>query len=254
MKKLLADYQLKQTTDDEHVRWIITPELFLTGYEFMSLKESQLLNLEDLDNSIGVELLEIARNYEANLIIGFPEKEGSHWYNTVAAIDVDGNILGKYQKIHLFKPFSEHQLFTLGRKEFVRTFQYKNTTYGLEICYDIRFPEISRLLTLQGAEIIFVPAQFPHPRSYVWETLLQARAIENQLFIVGVNRVGETRPNRFFGLSSVITPLGMVEAQVKKDQIGLLINTLDKNQVSLVRSSLQCLNERRTDIYDLITK
>ncbi len=249
MRTMLQENLGGSLPSTDHVRWIITPELFLTGYDFKKLKEKQLLDLNDLTNPVGSTLLDILRTFESNIIIGFPERDGSNWYNTIAAFDVDGNILAKYQKIHLFKPFSEHQLFMPGNRDFVKPFTFKGTSYGLEICYDIRFPELSRILTLQGAEVLFIPAQFPHPRAYVWETLLRARAIENQLFVVAVNRVGETSPNRFFGLSVVFDPLGMINAQSPQDQATVLFTTIDTTQVKSVRESLKCLKERRMDVY-----
>ncbi len=253
MEKMLAERE-PTNDDDVDARWIITPELFLTSYEFKHLNEQALLNLNDLDDPLGKKILEIARQYDANMVIGFPEKDGNQWYNSIVALTPEGKILGKYQKIHLFRPFSEDQLFVPGRRDFVNVFTFKGVTYGLEICYDIRFPELSRILTLQGAEIIFIPAQFPYPRDYVWKTLLQARAIENQLFVVGINRVGTSESGRFFGSCSIFDPIGKLAAGLERDAEKLLIHTIDHELVKKTRQSFQCLEERRTDIYNIELK
>ena len=111
----------------------------------------------------------------------------------------------RYDKIHLFKPTLDHKYFSRGKA--ARTFTLKGGSVrlkaGVIICYDLRFPELIRALALQGIQILFVPARWPKARDDAWQTLLKARAIENQIFVVGCNALGSEG-----GYSYAFDPLG----------------------------------------------
>ncbi len=127
---------------------------------------------------------------------------------------------------------------------------------GLSICYDLRFPEMFRTYALKGAEMVILPAGFPHPRLDHWRTLLKARAIENQMFMVAVNQVGdEVLGGRFgtlsyFGHSCVIDPWGGFVAEAGEQEM-LLTVTIDLAKVSEVRNLMKIFRDRRTDLYEL---
>lgn len=103
-----------------------------------------------------------------------------------------GRLIHRYDKIHLFKPTGDHRLFARGRA--VPTFTFRSGSRqlrgGIVICYDLRFPELIRKMALQGMRVLFVPARWPKSRDDAWRTLLKARAIENQLFVIGCNALG----------------------------------------------------------------
>ena len=90
------------------------------------------------------------------------------------------------------------------------------------ICYDIRFPELARKLALGGAKILFVPAEWPHPRLHHWRTLLTARAIENQMYVIACNRTGQSGNDRFFGHSMIIDPWGEIIAEGDEEEVILM--------------------------------
>ena len=119
---------------------------------------------------------------------------------------------------------------------------------GLMICYDLRFPELARTLALSGARILIVPAQWPKARAMHWQTLLRARAIENQVFIIGANRTGSDEDLSFPGLSAIIDPWGQVLAEAK-DKDGIILAELDMNRVTQAREQIPVMTDRRNDIY-----
>lgn len=119
-------------------------------------------------------------------------------------VNDSGDIITEYDKAHLFKLMDEHLYLKAGNKK--NLFEIENITMAGVICYDLRFPEWFRAHSLLGAKVIFVPAQWPAARIDHWKILLQARAIENQCYIVAVNRVGKDSNNEFNGNSMVIAP------------------------------------------------
>jgi predicted amidohydrolase len=119
---------------------------------------------------------------------------------------------------------------------------------AMMICYDIRFPELARTLALGGAKVLFVPAEWPHPRLHHWKTLLTARAIENQMFVVACNRVGRSVDTDFFGHSLVLNPWG--ETLVEGDETERILQaTLELDEVDRVRKTIPIFEDRRPGLY-----
>jgi predicted amidohydrolase len=118
----------------------------------------------------------------------------------------------------------------------------------MAICYDVRFPELFRALTLEGADIICLPAEWPSPRQEQWRTLVRARAIENQLFLVAANCCGSQGKLDFFGMSLIVSPRGeiLAEAGSSAEEI---VATLDFADMAAYRQEIPALRDRRPDIY-----
>jgi omega-amidase len=121
------------------------------------------------------------------------------------------------------------------------------------ICYDIRFPELARTLALDGAKILFVPAEWPHPRLHHWRTLLMARAIENQMFVVSCNRVGTSGSTHFFGHSLIIDPWGEIIAEGAEHE-EIITAALDLTEVDKVRGRIPVFEDRRPELYKTTLK
>ncbi|MFX1476081.1 MAG: carbon-nitrogen family hydrolase [Promethearchaeota archaeon] len=222
---------------------LVLPELFTTGY-FLE-KASELAEKQD---GYSINLLrDLASRFHIFLVAGsLLERRGKQIYNTCRLIGKDGRIVGSYDKIHLFPPFSEDKYLTPGTT--LPIFKTDLGVLGVAICFDIRFPELTRSLVLRGAQVIFVPAEFPAERISIWATLLRARAIENQVFVVGCNRVGSDGNHSFGGRSAIIDPEGKALAQAGGSQ-QIVSAVIDLDRITYVRERLPTLKFRREALY-----
>lgn len=175
-----------------------------------------------------------------------------HTYNTSLVFDRSGNLAAAYRKIHLYDvqipgrvSYLESSAVAPGADPVVVTID--GVRVGLSICYDLRFPELYRRLTVDGgAELLVVPAAFMlHTGRDHWEVLLRARAIENQCFVAAAGQIGDHDPSRTcFGRSMVVDPWGTVLTQAP-DTVGVAIADLDFGRLAMIRSELPSLANRR---------
>jgi predicted amidohydrolase len=169
-------------------------------------------------------------------------------YDTAMWIDASGHLLAVYRKLHLYDAlgFKESDKFLAGR-ELTQPFKSAIGTAAMTICYDLRFPELSRLLTLMGAEILMSPSGWVAGDMKVehWQTMGRARALENGCYLIAPDQVG----NIYIGHSMVVDPFGRVIIDMGECQ-GLAIVDLDLSLVGEVREKLPLLKNRRPDIYD----
>ncbi len=219
----------------KQINVICFPELFTTGFNYSYIK--------DRDNSINNEILnklsEKARERGSYIIAGsLPEKDKDKIYNTLFVLDPTGKCVESYRKIHLFPLMDEDEFFSPGEK--IVVFNTPWTRIGVAICYDLRFPDLFQSMALGGAEMIFVPAQFPSARIGHWDTLLKARAIENQVFMVGVNRIGNDPAGVFSGHTSIFHPIGDLVAAGGEHE-GWIAGSIDLKEVNRVRRELPTL-------------
>ncbi len=226
---------------------ICLPELFSTGYDLVNIHK----HAETIPGGKTTSFLqETAKRYSSVLVASFIEKEKEKFYNTAAVIDESGDFLGKYRKIHLFPPMKEPSVFSIGGFSNSNiAFKTNGGNLGLLICYDLRFPELSRRVTLDGnADFLIYLAEFPNPKYEIWKRLLQARAIENQLFVCGVNRVGSDPTSTFFGRSLIYDPGGNILKEGTKNE-EILTCKLDPSVLHEIRSALPSLQHRQPKYY-----
>ena len=177
--------------------------------------------------------------------------------NSLVLIDPTGNICCKYSKLHLFdvdledgSSFRESDTATQG--EDIVVCDTELGRLGFTICYDLRFGELYRLLSLAGAKVIFVPACFAMQTGRAhWAVLLRARAIENGVYIVACNQIGEKHNMTAYGHSMVIDPWGRIIAQAE-DKPGVLMAEIDLSEIEKVRAQIPSLANRRGDLYELL--
>ncbi|WP_088832983.1 carbon-nitrogen family hydrolase [Paenibacillus tyrfis] len=222
---------------------IVFPEMWNTGYALDRIQE-----LADHYGERTEALLSaFSRKHGVNIIGGsIAEKRDNGVYNTIFAYDRQGNRAGDYSKIHLFRLMDEEKFLQSGDRP--GELQLDGIPAGMMICYDIRFPELARKLALGGAQILFVPAEWPNPRLHHWRTLLMARAIENQMFVVSCNRVGVSGTTEFFGHSMVIDPWGEVLAEGGEAET-IVRAAVDLSQVPAVRNKIPVFEDRRPSLY-----
>ncbi len=182
------------------------------------------------------------------------ERDGERIFNTSVLFDREGTLVASYRKIHLFDadppgavPSRESSVFSPGDR--VVTAETEFGRVGLSICYDVRFPELYRSLAVQGATIMFVPAAFRYETGVDhWATLVRARAIEDQVFVVAAAQWGTWGPPgrelRNFGHSLVADPWGRLVAEAP-DGVGVTYADLDLGQVERTREMLPALRHRR---------
>ena len=229
---------------------IVLPEMWNTGFDFKDIKHTA-----DWEGVPSIQLLcKIAQQNSVNIIAGSiadirPESSsstGEALYNSAYIIDRQGTVKARYDKIHLFRPMGEDKYITAGSETV--TFELDGITCGIIICYDLRFPELARKLALKGAKIIFVPAQWPVPRETHWKLLNIVRAIENQCFMVAVNRAGRDGDIYFPGMSLVVSPYGevLIEGDGRTD---VLTSVIDMSLVDNIRKSFSVLEDRRPETY-----
>ena len=225
-----------------HPDMIIFPEMFATGFAYPYINNMA----KEYFNELTSILTNLAYKTNAHIIGGsIPELFEGKLYNTSMVFSPERKVLGFQRKIHPFSLTDEAKYFCGGDK--ISVISTPLAKLGVAVCYDIRFPEIARKLTLEGAEIIIVPAQFPHPREHHWNALIRSRAIENQVFVIGVNRVGGKNPE-YFGHSTAIDPYGNILGELNNKE-GLLVCEIDLGQIEEVRSSMPVLIERRPEVY-----
>ena len=179
--------------------------------------------------------------------------------NTSVIIDPEGNILGRYRKIHVFDGTLQDG--TVSREsakvrpgDEIVTLDTPLGILGMSICYDIRFPELYRLLALKGAQVLFAPANFTHATGQDhWEIILRARAIENGCYLVAADQTGQKDLYRAYGNSMIVDPWGRVLARADEEP-GVIYGEIDLDRVAQVRGWIPSLENRRTDVYDVIYK
>jgi predicted amidohydrolase len=174
--------------------------------------------------------------------------------NTSILFDASGKRAGVYRKTHLFTLLHEEKHMAAGKS--LCTIDTPWGLAGLSVCYDIRFPELFRTYALRGVKILFAPMAFPYPRLAHWKILVRARAIENQMFMIGTNQVGSEDFGAdgvvtYFGDSCIIDPWGETIVEAGEKEEVLLTATIDVDKVNEVRSKMSVLSDCRPDLYEL---
>ncbi|EKE04791.1 MAG: hypothetical protein ACD_20C00003G0018 [uncultured bacterium] len=230
---------------------IVLPEVFNSGVGQGKLLQNMA---EPVSGGATTELMaNMASKYKTNIIAGSYIEEGTDgkFRNTSIVFNRSGEIIGKYNKIHMFSYYgsNEGEFITPGTCSTV--VETDIGKIGLSVCYDLRFPELYRSLTYAGAQIIVCPAAWPYPRLEHWLTLNKARAIENQVYFIAVNQVGKTNGARVnLGHSMIIDPWGDVITSVG-DAEGVMMAEIDLDTVKKLREEFPVLNDRNLNAYQV---
>ena len=228
--------RLLESTDVEPGSLIVLPEMFATGFS---------MNVARIANNPQVRpfLAETARRYQSWLVGGYvaqaPDGRG---LNQALVYDPQGVEIGSYDKVHPFSYAGEDKVYAAGQSlQVVSVAGFKLCPL---VCYDLRFPELFRAATVKGADLFVVIANWPEPRTAHWSTLLQARAIENQAFVVGVNRTGQDPKLSYAGHSCLISPKGERLVELG-DAPGAASTDMDPADVSNWRQQFPALQDIR---------
>jgi predicted amidohydrolase len=216
---------------------VVFPEMFNTGF---SMNVNAIA--EQPNSNTTNALCELAKKYNINLIAGYAEKDSTKGKNVALIIGREGEVNARYVKNHPFSVAKEHESFLSGNEQVV--FEVDEIKSSIFICYDLRFPELFRKVA-KDINIIFVIANWPEVRQPHWESLLKARAIENQCFIVGVNRIGTDGNDLVYGGGShVFSPLGEDLSRGGKSQ-EYIVTDIDTSEVEAVRERFPFLQDMK---------
>ena len=226
---------------------ICFPEQFATGWDPLSGK-----NVQDLTGPIITRLQSCAKANRIAVIGSLREAGSPYPKNTAVTIGNNGQIISTYSKIHLFSHAKEDEHFSPGAG--LGIFPLDKLICGLAICYDLRFPALFRVYAQRGVQVVFVPAAWPASRIRHWELFIQARAAENQMYVIGVNTTGTTPVDRYSGSSMAVDSHGTIISHANEAE-QLLFMDLDPAEVTAARTALPIENDRKDALYhSLMTK
>ena len=218
---------------------LVTPETFSLGFSM----NTRLVAAHSRETCQAIQ--DAARENNINIIAGVARELRNHatsnqsYINAVVVVNRLGETIYEYIKTHLFSPMREDVFFYAGTG--MQPFELEGVRLGIGICYDLRFPELFRAIA-SDVDAIIIPANWPAARQLHWDTLLRARAIENQAYVYGVNRVGEGGGVQYNGGTAVYSPQGELLA-VKYTSPGCITETIDSNAVTDIRQNFPYLRD-----------
>lgn len=224
---------------------VVLPEMWTTAYTLKAL--------DKVSDTYGAKtksfLKELAMKFNVNIIGGSVanQKDGK-FYNSSFVYSRSGELVYEYDKVHLVPMLNEPDYLAGGDKA-PEVFELEGIKMGLIICYDLRFPEIIRSLALDGAQVLHIVAEWPAARTRHWKVLQIARAIENQMYVVSANRVGDYDGVEFAGASMAIDPWGDVLLEASDELEESLSISLDLEKVASVRQEVPIFTSRVPHLY-----
>jgi predicted amidohydrolase len=222
---------------------------------FGSLEEAMPF-AEEIPGPTTAALEAACRRLGAHVVCGLLERDGDVLYNAAVLVGPDG-LIGSYRKTHL--PFLGVDRFTTPGEE-LHVFDTPLGRIGLEICYDLRFPEVTRTLALRGADIVAHPTNFPMAAKVQTEVITLARAAENRIYLLTANRVGKERWGEFCGWSQIVDPFGKRLAEADETEETLLVAEIDlekardKDYVIPGEYELYLFGDRRPELYGAVVE
>ena len=221
---------------------ILFPELWASGYDL----ENWARYAVPLGQGSFARLAALAKQHRIAIGSSLLEAKDGQAFNTFALYGPEGQTWGVYRKIHRFRLLEEEKWLGAGDRMILAESPWG--PLGLSICYDLRFPEMFRPFALAGSRLTLLVAEWPERRVAHWTQLMQARAIENQMFMAGVNKVGESRGVKLGGRSAIVDPWGvpLVEGD---DNEALLTAEIDLREADKARRYIPVLQDRQPEVY-----
>ena len=234
---------------------LVLPECAIPGYMFDGLEEAMPF-AEEIPGPTTEALDAACRRLGAHVVCGLLEREGDALYNAAVLVGPEG-LVGGYRKTHL--PFLGVDRFVTPGDE-LSVYDTPLGRIGLEICYDLRFPEVTRTLALRGADIVAHPTNFPMAAKVQTEVITRARAAENRIYLLTANRVGKERWGEFCGWSQIVDPFGTRLAEADETEEKLLVADIDlekardKDYVIPGEYELYLFGDRRPELYRAVVE
>ena len=242
---------------------ILPPELF-SGPYFCKQQDEALFAIArpTLDHPSVIAMRDLARTLKVAIPTSFFERDGHHYYNTIAMIDADGEIMGTYRKSHIpdGPGYQEKFYFRPGNDGF-KVWDLFGTRIGVGICWDQWYPETARAMALMGAEVLFYPTAIgtePYDAeldtSRMWRRAMVGHAVSNCMPVVAANRIGTEDGQRFYGHSFITDEWGDFIVDFGAEERGVLIATLDLEQAARHRAGMGFFRDRRPQLYGRICR
>ncbi len=240
---------------------ILLQELFQTPY-FCIQYDEEIFKLAQTfeNNSLLNKMSKIAKKHQVVLPISFFEKDNNAYFNSIAVIDADGRILGKYRKSHIpdGAGYLEKYYFNPGNTGF-KVWETAYGKIGIGICWDQWFPEVARIMALKGAEVLFYPTAIgdelmsDYDSSGAWQRVMQGHAAANIIPVVASNRIGSEsvkgQTNGFYGKSFICDRSGKILEEASKDKEEIIVAEINTEEDHLFRRNWGLFRDRRTDLY-----
>lgn len=238
---------------------ILPPELFAGAYFCQQEDEARFALAHTLDEDPSVKAMRrLARRLGVAIPTSFFERDGPHYYNTVAMIDPSGEIMGIYRKSHIpdGPGYEEKYYFRPGNTGF-KVWNVFGTTIGVGVCWDQWYPECARAMALMGAELLFYPTAIgsePYDAdldtSRIWRRAMQGHAASNCMPVIAANRIGvEENDQSFYGHSFITNEWGDLVVDYGAQETGVLVATLDLEQARKRRAGMGFFRDRRPQLY-----
>jgi predicted amidohydrolase len=256
-RNLARMIQVLEETAGQGAKLTVFPEAALTGYCFDSLEEARP-HSEPIPGPSTRRMADVCRKLGCHVVYGLLEAEGDRIFNACVLVGPDG-VVATYRKVHL--PFLGVDRFTTPGDQPFAVYEAAGVRIGMNICYDGGFPEPARVLTLLGADLVVLPTNWPPGAECMAGCVVNARAMENNIFYAACDRVGDERSFHFIGQSKVCGPSGQVLAEAAHDREAILyaeIYVEAARQKKIVRRAklheIDRIRDRRPEFYELIAR
>lgn len=243
-KNIASLYRMAEAAMEDRPDILLLPELWPVGFY-----PQPILDYADADGRQMRDILsKLAASYQVNIVGGTVANAiGKQVFNTCYVFDRTGQLAATYHKTHLFTPSGEADDFEPGTS--LVTVTLDGVKCGIAVCYDIRFPEFTRQLVLADISVLFLPAAWPQARLFHWQTLIRARAIENQIFVVACNEAGlGPHDTMLAGHSAIIDPWGEILAEAGEEEC-ILQGNLRPAIRTQIKETMDVLADRRETLY-----
>ena len=210
---------------------------------------------EDEDGPAVTRMRALASEGDAVVVCPVFEKTGDSYYNTAFVIDAGGKVLGKYRKVHIpdIPLWHEKHYFAPGDTGFP-VFETRYARIGVQLCWDVFFPEGFRSLAIKGAQLIVAPTAAAFSSALKWERMVTSAAIANGLYVARINRVGGSERQRFYGKSFLVNPFGDITIEPTGRSDAVVLADVDLDEIEEARSVWNFFRDRRPDDYTDLTK
>lgn len=248
---------------DRGAQIVLPPELFSSPY-FCKTEDETLFSLASpiAESRAVLAMQKLAKILNVAIPTSFFERDGNHYYNSVAMIDPNGEIMGLYRKSHIpdGPGYEEKFYFRPGNSGF-KVWNIFGTTIGIGICWDQWYPEAARAMALMGAEILLYPAAIgsePYDQDFdtsrIWRRAMQGHAVSNCLPVVASNRIGTEDGQQFYGHSFIANEWGDLVLEYGAAEAGVLVASFDLDKTRNHRAGMGFFRDRRPDLYGRLTE